>query len=197
MKTPPILYDVPEEIIGERIVLRSIKTGDGAAIWETVEESREHIKVWMAWVNHNNSLADSEEYARSAHARWIQRESLAMGIWDAKADRLLGQCGLVRPDWDIPSIEVGYWLRSTALGQGYVTEAVRLAVSMAFDHLGMQRVHLRCDALNVRSAAVAERSGFVLEGRLRNDDRSPDGSELRDTLVYGMTRDDYAKIGSA
>ena len=126
MKPPPILLEVPEEIAGNRIILRPIKTGDGAAIWETVEESRDHIKPWMPWVQHNNSLADSEEYARSAHVRWIQRESLMMGIWENESGRLLGQCGLVRPDWTVPSIEVGFWIRSTAQGHGYVTEAVRL-----------------------------------------------------------------------
>src|SRR5471032_221889 len=113
MTTPPILIDVPEEIVGERLVLRPIKTGDGSAIWETVQESREHIKPWMEWVKFNNSLADSEEYARSAHARWIGRESLQMGIWERKTNRLLGQCGLVRPDWDVPSIEMGYWIRTS------------------------------------------------------------------------------------
>ena len=47
---------------------------------------------------------------------------------------------------------------------------------------------IRCDARNTRSAAVAERLGFVREALLRNE-RDPHG-ELRDTLVFSLTPDD-------
>lgn len=194
MKTnnPPILRDVPETVHGVRIVLRRFRAGDGGALWEAVDESREHIAPWMEWIGRNNSVADSEEYARQAHSRWITRESLAMGIWEPAETRLLGQCGLVRPNWNVPSTEMGYWIRASAAGQGYITEAARLLVQLAFEELGMQRVYIRCDSLNGRSAAVANRLGFILEGTLRNDARSTDGTELRDTLIYGMTPEDYA-----
>jgi RimJ/RimL family protein N-acetyltransferase len=50
--------------------------------------------------------------------------------------------------------------------------------------LGANRVEIRCDAKNERSAAVARRGGFPLEGTLRNEDRCPMTNELRDTLVF-------------
>jgi RimJ/RimL family protein N-acetyltransferase len=48
---------------------------------------------------------------------------------------------------------------------------------------------IRCDARNTRSAAVAERLGFVREAHLRNEARSTDG-ELRDTLVFSLIPSD-------
>jgi len=45
------------------------------------------------------------------------------------------------------------------------------------------RVEIRCDAMNQRSRALAERAGFSLEGILKNECRNPQGG-LRDTCVY-------------
>jgi RimJ/RimL family protein N-acetyltransferase len=70
-----------------------------------------------------------------------------------------------------------------------MTEAVRLLTDFAFDHLAANRVMIRCDARNTRSAAVAQRLGFILEGRMRCDNVAPDG-QLRDTLVFSLVRDD-------
>jgi RimJ/RimL family protein N-acetyltransferase len=57
--------------------------------------------------------------------------------------------------------------------------------------LRANRVELTCDALNTRSAAVAERLGFVREARLRNEELARDGT-LRDTLVYALIPTDRA-----
>ena len=193
MSILPILRELPEQILGDRIMLRSFRAGDGAAIWEATEESRASISLWMPWVKQSNSPNDSEEYARSAHARWITREGLPMGVWDKNTGRFLGQCLLVRPNWNIPSFEVGYWLRDSAVGQGYITESVKLLCALAFEQLGAQRVHIHCDALNERSANVARRLGFVHEATLRNDDRDAAGN-LSDTLIFALTPDDYARV---
>jgi RimJ/RimL family protein N-acetyltransferase len=80
---------------------------------------------------------------------------------------------------------VGYWIRPDAAGQGHVTEAVRLLSVLAFGPLDARRVEIRCDALNLKSRAVAERCGFTLEGILRQDALGVDG-QPRDTAVYAL-----------
>ena len=64
-----------------------------------------------------------------------------------------------------------------------MTEAVRLLVDYAFASLNVNRLEIRCDERNTRSAAVAQRLGFVQEDRIRNDDAGPDGT-LRNTLIF-------------
>ncbi len=39
----PILLDLPDEICGERVLVRPYRFGDGRALFEAVEESRDHI----------------------------------------------------------------------------------------------------------------------------------------------------------
>ncbi len=64
-------------------------------------------------------------------------------------------------------------------------EAARLVTDFLFEQLNAQRVEIRCDALNTRSAAVAQRLGFVQEARLRSARRAADGS-IRDTLIFSL-----------
>jgi RimJ/RimL family protein N-acetyltransferase len=73
----------------------------------------------------------------------------------------------------------------TAIGHGYATESTRLLANFALSCLHARRVTLRCDARNDASRRVAERAGFILEGRLRNVSMAPDGT-VRDDLVFAM-----------
>ncbi|HZO91226.1 MAG TPA: GNAT family N-acetyltransferase [Chthonomonadaceae bacterium] len=192
-KPNPILWELPEELVGERVLVRRYRPGDGAAMWEAIEESREHLRPWLPWVGQHQSPADSEAYVRRAGARWQLREDFSMGLWALATGRFLGGSGLHASDVEVPSFEIGYWLRPSAVGHGYMTEAVRLLCRLAFETLAANRVFIRCDSRNARSAAIPRRLGFLHEGTLRNDHRDTSG-ELFDTLVFALTSQDYANL---
>jgi RimJ/RimL family protein N-acetyltransferase len=193
-KTPPILWELPEEMLGERVLARPYRPGDGAALWEAVEESRTHILAWLPWPDTHKTPADSEAWARRACARWLLREDLNISLWDRATGRFLGGCGLHIRSLDVPCFEIGYWLRASAVGQGYMTDAARLLCRLAFERLSANRVLIQCDARNARSAAIPLRLGFVREAALRNDFRDASGA-LRDTLIFAMTPGDYERSG--
>lgn len=187
----PILLDLPDQLLGERVLVRPYRAGDGAALWEAIEESREHILPWLPWGDKHGSPADSEISVRKWQAKWLLREDLALGIWERATGHYLGGSGLHRAHWDVPSFEIGYWLRRSAEGHGYMTEAVQLLCQLAFETLAANRVFIRVASGNHRSAAIPRRLGFVQEATLRNDMRDASG-ELRDMLVFAMTPQDYA-----
>ncbi len=85
---------------------------------------------------------------------------------------------------------MGYWIRASEEGRGYVQEAVRVLTRAAFEYVGANRVMVRCDSTNERSRHVIARAGFVSEGTMRRTGLRRDGS-LRDTLVFAMIREDY------
>lgn len=188
----PVQRPLPAQIVGLRLLVRPYQAGDGGALYEAVSEDRAHLRQWLPWVDKHASLAASEESARRMHARWQSREDLTVGIWEQSSERLLGGSGLHRCCWEVPSFEIGYWLRRSAEGHGYMTEAVGLLCALAFGTLDAQRVVIRCDKENTRSAAVAQRLGFILEATLRSDTRDPEG-RLRDTLLFSQTPEDYAR----
>jgi RimJ/RimL family protein N-acetyltransferase len=178
----PILIELPDQLVGERIVVRRWRDSDAEACFALVDQSREHIRRWLPWPDGYQTVDDTRVFLRRQTARWIAREDLAMGIFD-RGGQLLGSVALHPSDWRIPSFEVGYWIGAPYEGRGFVAEAVRIVTELAFDRLGAERVVIRCDAENERSAAVARRCGYAYEGTLRSDHREPDG-RLRDTMIF-------------
>lgn len=181
----PILKDFPESFETGRLLIRSPLPGDGAELFAAVRDSRKELEPWMPWVNHHRTPGDSEESARRARVGFLERSELRMHLFLKDTNTFVGSSGLHRIDWEVPRFEIGYWLRTSFTGRGYMTEAVRGVAAFAFDELEAKRVEIKCDPKNTKSVRVAERCGFRLEGELRNSEKSPSG-ELRNTLVFSM-----------
>lgn len=183
----PVLIQVPERIVTERLVIAMPRVGLGQALNAAICESLEELKPWMPWAQSAPSVEESETVVRHQVARFLLRTDLVYQFYEktpaGEAGRLLGGSGLHRMDWQVRRFEIGYWIRSSAQGRGYVGETVRALAGMAFSELRARRVEIRSDVLNPRSRAVAERCGFELEGILRRDALTPSG-EPRDTCVY-------------
>jgi len=188
----PLLIDMPEAIVTERLWLRCPRAGDGIVINEAVVQTLPDLKQWMPWAQTAPTLEESELHGRRAAARYALREDLQLLIFERLPDggqgRLLGATGLHRMDWSVPRFEIGYWRRSGEGGRGVITEAVRALSRFAFETLHAQRVEVRMSSDNARSRAVAERCGFTLEGVLRRDSLDVNG-QPRDTAVYARVRD--------
>lgn len=182
----PLLVDLPHAVATARLTLRPPRPGDGPALHEALVETLPALRRFLGslpWVAEEQTPQSAEIFCRSAHANFAARKDLPYFVFDRHSGRLLGAAGLHRPQWSVPKVEVGYWVRTSALGRGYVTEAVEAVVGIAFDAIGALRVELVTDEQNTASRRVAERSGFVLEGVLRHERRSADG-ELRNTCLY-------------
>lgn len=76
-------------------------------------------------------------------------------------DRVIGEVQLKNIDRDRKECELSIHLQCDAYkGRGYGTRAERLAVSYAFDVLGMNAVNADTVLKNTRSAHVLEKAGF-------------------------------------
>lgn len=178
------LFDMLE---GGRIIVRPHTPDDFDEMWAAIQASRDEIRPWLPFTE--QSQDDLRNWLAKMSSKWIMREMMGCAIVERVSQRLVGNIGLMVKSWDIRSYEIGYWLATSAVGHGYMSEAVRLITDFAFDHLDAQRVMIRCDAENDRSAAVPTRLGFTFEGRNRRDFAAPDG-KIRDTLVFSLIRDD-------
>jgi RimJ/RimL family protein N-acetyltransferase len=179
-----------DELHGERVVIRPYREEDAQALFEAVAESREHIRPWLPFADQHQSVDESRDWIIKQKAQWLLRDNMNLAIWEAADPKhYLGGMGLHPHNWDTGYFEIGYWLRKSAEGKGYMSEAVRLLTDYALNELKAQRVEIRCDQQNIRSAAVARRLGFVEEGVLRNESTEPGGS-VRSTLVFSRIPSD-------
>ncbi|TCM97910.1 RimJ/RimL family protein N-acetyltransferase [Paenibacillus sp. BK033] len=183
----PILMTIPESFESERLIIRAPLYGDGAAVNEAIIESIEELRPWMPWANKIPTIEESEINVRQSRLEFLERTDLRLLLFHKETGRLVGSSGLHRMDWQARNFETGYWVRTSYEGQGYITEAVEAITNFAIQELEANRIEIRCDARNKRSANVAERSGFTLEGILRSEKRAADGS-LRDTRIYSKVR---------
>lgn len=189
----PTTIPLPEELSGRRVLIRPYTVGDAPAVREAVSESRPELRPWMPWADSHQTIAESIDFCVRSRAEWLLRQNLNLGIFERENGRYLGGTGFPRLSWEARAFEIGYWLRTSAVGHGYMTEAVRVLTRSAFEQMGANRVEIRCDARNDRSRAVAERCGYVLEGRLRRSALAPDG-DLRDTLVFSLVREEFVAL---
>jgi RimJ/RimL family protein N-acetyltransferase len=187
----PELLPLPDGVGSDRLVVRRYRRGDGDAFFAGLAPHRDELMQWMMWPQRHQRPADSKSYVVRMHAQFALREAMPMGIWSVEGD-FLGGSGFHAPDWKTPKAEIGYFLLPPARGRGIATEAVRLLVHYAFDHMLVNRVWATCDADNAGSANVLRRAGVVEEGRMRAETRDHHGN-LRDTLMFGLARDDYPR----
>ena len=185
MDVEPLMLDVPSELRTERLLLRAPRFGDGAMVCATVRRSLAELNAWMNWATDAYSPDDGERWCRGSAVKFLSREEAPYLIF--RHTEHVGNLGLFRFDWKVPSCEIGYWQATTHCGNGYMTEAVLAVAEWAFDSLRMERIEIRTDMRNQRSGGVAERCGFQLEGVLRHNARHVDGT-LRDTKVYARLR---------
>lgn len=183
----PLLLDFPDSFETERLFIRCPRPGDGPTVNAAVRESLEALKPWMPWAQNEPTLDESETVSRRGHANWHKREDMPLYLF-LHDGTFVGGSGLHRMDWDVPKLEIGYWLRTSCQGRGLMTEAVLGIAEFAFRYLHAERLEIRCDALNLKSKAVAERAGFPLEAHLRHEARDHFGV-LRDTLIYARLRE--------
>jgi ribosomal-protein-serine acetyltransferase len=180
-----------DELRGEHVLVRPYRLEDAEALRAAVDESREHVRPWLPFADAHQTVEESRDWIAHQMADWLLRDDFGVSIWERASGRYLGGIGLHPRDWTIRYFEIGYWLRASAEGHGYISEATRMVIAFAARGLGANRLEIRCDARNARSAAVAERLGFTCEAELRNNMRAPDGT-LRTTLIYGLIPADPA-----
>ena len=173
-----------------RILIRPPRLSDVAAVHEAIVESYADLRQWMDWARAPEPQRQSTDgFLRLGVQQWrelrLGREAdpLPLLLFQREDGHFLGTSGFHDCVWEVPRLEIGYWLRRRELGCGYMTEAVRAIAEAALAEWGARRISIWCDATNIASTRVAERAGFALEARLREHRLRIDGT-VQDTLVY-------------
>jgi len=184
----PILKEVAEELETERLILRMPKPGDGTAVNAAITASLEEMKPWLGFALDEPSVEDTEVNTRQAYAKFMTRENLRYLIYLKDTEEFVGSTGFHNINWDIPRVEIGYWIDTRFSGKGYMQEAVQKLTHFALDDLGCRRVEIQCESENYRSRAIPEKLGYNLDGILKNDDLSVDGKHLTHTCIYSRVK---------
>ncbi|MEV8457632.1 GNAT family protein [Streptomyces sp. NPDC052095] len=109
-------------------------------------------------------------------------------------ETVIGSTSLYELDLAEGRAEIGAtWFDRVYWGGPYNAESKLLLLAHAFDDLGLARVALRTDNLNVRSQQAMTRMGLVYEGTLRSHMLRQDGTR-RDSLYYSVLVDEWPSV---
>jgi ribosomal-protein-serine acetyltransferase len=192
----PILPDFPMPIITPRLLIRPPQLSDGIAVNAAILESFDILHRFMDWAKEKPSLEQTKEFIRLAAANWITKKNeepwLQLFIFDKNTNQFVGATSFCNITWEVPSVETGYWIRTSRAQQGLITEAMNAITQYAFKQMKVKRITITCDADNVNSKKVPERLGYHLESILKDHRRKPITGEVSDTFVYA--RYDLVKL---
>jgi ribosomal-protein-alanine N-acetyltransferase len=149
------------ELRGECVHLRPIGPADVLPCFRLVHD-RPEVTDWLVW--------DGPESVEDL-APWFLTWPLGdperggdhhLALVDPRDGAFCGKISLKLHEHPHDG-ELGYWVDPERQGRGMASEAVAMAVWLAFEVLGASLVHAECFEGNVRSLRVLEKAGLVEE----------------------------------
>ena len=171
-----------------RIQLGPVKADDAEELYRAVMESAASLSPWMPWYHAGYSLTETLSWCRATQINWEEGLSFDFTIKTAGNDTLLGICGLNHINHDDACANLGFWVRTGRTGQGFATAAAMLLARFGFETLGLNRIEIMAARSNTTSQRVAEKTGAVWEGVLRN--RLVVRDKLYDAALFSLLAKD-------
>lgn len=181
----------PYRIETERLVIRCYEPRDAALLKDAIDSSLEHLRAWMPWAEAEpQTLEEKTALLKTFRSQFDRGENFTMGIFSPDESELLGGTGL-HPRNDPGGLEIGYWVRSGATRQGYVTESTAALTRVGFEICEADRIEIRIDPDNEASLGVPRKLGFIEEATLRRRLPGRAGGSPRDVTMFTMFREDF------
>ena len=169
------------ELRTPRLILREFTLEDFSAVHTYASD--EIVTRYTDWGP--NSVEDTEEFFREALSATMAepRDSYLFAITINQSPVIgCARLGVVSRADRVG--DLGYLLNVNFWGQGIATEATQRLLAFGFGELGLHRIFATCHPDNIGSSRVLEKTGFQLEGRLK-DDKLVRGA-YRDSLLYAI-----------
>jgi ribosomal-protein-serine acetyltransferase len=176
----------------QRLVLAPIEPSDAHDLWLGVDASRAHLERWLPWVPFNTDADASYRYSEASAHDWDHARACRFTVRERAGRALVGVVGLEALAHLHQSAEIGYWLRQSSTGRGYMTEAARGVLGWAFSRLNAHRIRVAAATDNHSSLAVIRRLGFRFEGIARQAERCQ--GRWLDHALFAMLASDSLAI---
>lgn len=171
----------------DRLLLRRYRAEDADAVWAYRRLPEVGDWTWQYPTDREEFVARLESSVRSqlvVEANGVVVGDLKIAVEDGWAQReALDQVKGVQA-------ELGWAFAPAAQGRGYATEAVRAALGICFDELGLRRVTGQAFAANTASVRVMEKVGMRCETRTVKETLHRDHGWL-DGVGYAILAEEF------
>jgi RimJ/RimL family protein N-acetyltransferase len=176
----------PSELQTARLLLRSLETGDIAALVRFA--GAREIAATTVRIPHPYTNDDARSFLSHAQESYREGKSICFAVTMPADKELRGAVGLeLKPSHG--HAELGYWIAVHYWRKGFATEAATAVVAFGFNTLGLHRIYAHHFAGNVASGRVLEKVGMRHEGRFRQHVRKWD--RFIDVENYGVLAQEF------
>ena len=187
-------FKMPRKIKTDRIILDGAYPPTFALATEIFEKalpSYNTLRQWLPWPDKIKRPEDEYKWLiNSAQKHWEEGSGFAYVIRDKATKNFCGVIDIFRYDDKNKSAEIEYWLIDEAVGHGYITDAVYVIEKRAFE-TGVNRLQIRNDTRNVRSASVAKRCNYHLDGIIRAVAWADYFQDFRDENIWSKLKSEW------
>lgn len=175
--------------VDQEIELWLFQPQDSVRLFQLIQENREHFCRWLPWMAQITSPYQLVTIIPVWLKQFAENNGLHAGI--IYYGELVGGVGLHQIDWANRNTSIGYYLAKNAEGRGIMIRTVHALLNYIFFDLELNRVEIRCGEKNVKSRAIPEKLGFVMEGKIREGEKLLNG--YHDLILYSMLARDWRK----
>jgi ribosomal-protein-alanine N-acetyltransferase len=180
-----------------RIAIRAPQTADVAELRAILSRNVDHLRPWSPSPPAGTNPLGFAELGRSIAK---QRRDWKAGnayvfvvLLRAGREPIIGRVALTsvtRGAWQCA--QVGYWLDAGHGGRGLMSEALELALTFAFERIGLHRLQAAVMPRNEASRRVLTRHGFREEGYAERYLRI--GGAWEDHIIHGLTQEEWSGV---
>ncbi|MCS4487787.1 GNAT family N-acetyltransferase [Streptococcus sciuri] len=166
----------------ERLILRPFTFTDERDFWEITKRPSNLRFIFP-------SPKTKEESSRLMVERFMR---MPLGIWAIELktnQQMIGAISFDKLDCYDETCEIGYFLKESEWGCGYMTEALKNIVFLAFYELKLARLTIITHEENKASQRVAQKAGFTLLRYYKGSDRYT--HQMSSYAEYALSRKDY------
>jgi len=176
--------------IDNNILLRTYEVADAQELFDAVNHSRKHLNPWLEWVSKTTKPEHSLQFIQLSIHQLNTQEALALGIFEN--DKIIGGIGMHQWDQETKRAQVGYWLCPEYEGKGIISRSMIKFVEFLFDKIGLNKIEIHFLQSNKRSAKVAARMGFKVEGIIRQSIMRNGMPE--DVVIAGLLKGEWKPL---
>lgn len=173
---------------GQRINLRALEAED----LPLVAEWRNQQEIRRAFFNKSLLAASGQ---RKWYDRLLDDRSKQFFVSTERGSgKPVGMISLVDIDYVNQKAEIGTTIVGdrSMWGKGIASEMIGVALCYAFEDLGLNRVYAYAIDTNIGSIRAKEKSGFLVEGTLREHHYS--NGVYHDVVIFGITRKQWTAL---
>ncbi len=175
--------------VRDNIVLRKYEESDAPELFSVIADNRTRLRSYLTWVDTTLKEENSLEFIRSAHQSQHEQKGIAFGIF--KEGKLIGGIGMHQWNHTLRRAEIGYWIARAEEGKGIMFDAATVFVNFLFEQLNLNKIEVQFKTENHRSADLAKRLNFKIEGVLR-DSLLMHGA-FHDIVIAGLLRKEHLR----